>query len=248
MNFTPYQISNQVVRAFARACAIGLRSGKQLDLSKPLFIDLARSIDPFPSVLILHTLNIPLSQLQYTLCEEPTMTGYYKQIQSIIDQSQYTMPSAELVRYYHDQLKSILEGSWKIFPNHEDFPVIDAPRIVAYMLHEGQPDIYPWPYITSRPAKEDILASYVQNSLEHSAKATSVEVQTIASAEAEEQMLQTILSTAMMGMPDALSEEMRQELNIASWQESFERTFRTCPHQTIPRRRSLLATLSLMAL
>ena len=108
MNFTPYQISNQVVRAFARVCAIGLRSGKQLDLSKPLFIDLARSKDTFPSVLILHTLNIPLSQLQYTLCEEPTMTGYYKQIQSIIDQSQYTMPSAELVRYYHDQLKSIL--------------------------------------------------------------------------------------------------------------------------------------------
>ena len=225
MNFTPYQISDQVVRALSRACAIGLRSGKQLDLSKPLFIDSARSKDTFPSVFILHTLNIPLAQLQYTLFEEPKMNGYYKQIQSIIEQRQYTMPSAELLRYYHDQVKAILEGAWEIFPNHDDFAVIDAPRIVAYMLHEGRPDIYPWPFITSRPAKEEILASYVQNSLEHSAKATSVEVQAIASAEAEEQLLQTILSTAMAGMPDALSEEMRQELDVASWQESFEKIF-----------------------
>lgn len=225
MNFTPYQISDLVVRALSRACAIGLRSGKQLDISRPLFIDLARSKDTYPGAFILRTLNVPLTQLQYTLFEGPTMTGYYKQIQSIIDQSHYAMPSAELVRYYHDQVKSILEGAWEIFPNHEDFPVIDAPRIVAYLLHEGRPDIYPWPYITSRPAKEDILASYVQNSLEHSAKATSVEVQAIASAEAEEQMLQTILTTAMAGMPDALTEEMRQELNVAAWQAPFEKIF-----------------------
>ena len=143
MNFTPYQISNQVVKAFSRACSIGLRSGEQLDISRPLFIDLARSKDTFPSAFILRTLNIPLSQLQYTLFEEPAKSGYYKQIQSIIDQGHYTMPSAELIRYYHDQVKSILEGAWDIFPNHDDFPVIDAPRIVAYMLHEGRPDIYP---------------------------------------------------------------------------------------------------------
>ena len=145
MNFTPYQISDLVVRALSRACAIGLRSGKQLDISRPLFIDLARSKDTYPGAFILRTLNVPLTQLQYTLFEGPTMTGDYKQIQSIIDQSHYAMPSAELVRYYHDQVKSILEGAWEIFPNHEDFPVIDAPRIVAYLLHEGRPDIYPWP-------------------------------------------------------------------------------------------------------
>lgn len=225
MNFTPYQISDLVVRAFSRACAIGLRSGKQLDISRSLFIDLARSKDTFPSVFILRTLNIPLTQLQYTLFEEPAKNGYYKQIHDTIEQSQYTMPSAELVRYYHDQVKAILEGAWEIFPNHDDFPIIDAPRIVAYMLHEGRPDIYPWPFITSRPAKEDILASYVQNSLEHSTKATSVEVQAIASVEAEEQMLQTILSTAMAGMPDALTKEMRDELDVATWEAPFERLY-----------------------
>ena len=224
MNFTPYQISDLVVRAFSRACAIGLRSGKQLDISRSLFIDLARSKDTFPSVFILRTLNIPLTQLQYTLFEEPAKNGYYKQIHDTIEQSQYAMPSAELVRYYHDQVKAILEGAWEIFPNHDDFPIIDAPRIVAYMLHEGRPDIYPWPFITSRPAKEDILASYVQNSLEHSSKATAVEVQAIASVEAEEQMLQTILSTAMAGMPGALTEEMRQELDVSLWLEVFEKT------------------------
>ena len=225
MNFTPYQISDLVVRAFSRACAIGLRSGKQLDISRSLFIDLARSKDTFPSVFILRTLNIPLTQLQYTLFEEPAKNGYYRQIHDTIEQSQYTMPSAELVRYYHDQVKAILEGAWEIFPNHDDFPIIDAPRIVAYMLHEGRPDIYPWPFITSRPAKEDILASYVQNSLEHSTKATSVEVQAIASVEAEEQMLQTILSTAMAGMPDALTKEMRDELDVAAWEAPFERLY-----------------------
>ena len=225
MNFTPYQISDLVVRAFSRACAIGLRSGKQLDISRSLFIDLARSKDTFPSAFILRTLNIPLTQLQYTLFEEPAKSGYYKQIQSIIDQSQYTMPSAELISYYHDQVKAILEGAWEIFPNHDDFPIIDAPRIIAYMLHEGRPDIYPWPFITSRPAKEDILASYVQNSLEHSTKATAVEVQAIASVEVEEQMLQTILSTAMAGMPDALTEEMRDELDVATWEAPFERIY-----------------------
>ena len=98
MNFTPYQISDLVVRALSRACAIGLRSGKQLDISRPLFIDLARSKDTYPGAFILRTLNVPLTQLQYTLFEGPTMTGYYKQIQSIIDQSHYAMPSAELVR------------------------------------------------------------------------------------------------------------------------------------------------------
>ena len=225
MNFTPYQISNQVIKALSRACAIGLRSEKQLDISRLLFIDLARSKDTYPSAFILRTLEVPLTQLRYTLFEEPAKNGYYKQIHDTIEQSQYTMPSAELISYYHDQVKAILEGAWEIFPNHDDFPIIDAPRIVAYMLHEGRPDIYPWPFITSRPAKEDILASYVQNSLEHSTKATSVEVQAIASVEAEEQMLQTILSTAMAGMPDALTEEMRDELDVAAWEVPLERLY-----------------------
>ena len=66
MNFTPYQISDLVVRAFSRACAIGLRSGKQLDISRSLFIDLARSKDTYPGAFILRTLNVPLTQLQYT--------------------------------------------------------------------------------------------------------------------------------------------------------------------------------------
>ena len=225
MNFTPYKLSGQVISAFARICTIGLRSGGPLDIYPALFADLARCDDSFPSVLILRTLDIPLSQIQDTLFDCSTAKAYNNHIQDIITQDHYTTPSDELVRYYHDQLKSILEGAWEIFPNHDDFPIIDAPRIVAYMLHEGRPDIYPWPFITSRPAKEDILASYVQNSLEHSTKATSVEVQAIASVEAEEQMLQTILSTAMAGMPDALTKEMRDELDVAAWEAPFERLY-----------------------
>ena len=191
MNFTPYKLSSQVISAFTRICTIGLRSGGPLDIYPALFADLARCDDTFSSVLILRTLDIPLSQIQDTLFECSTAKAYNSRIQDVITKDHYTKPSDELVRYYHDQLKSILEGAWELFPNHDEFPVIDAPRIIAYMLHEERPDIYPWPYMTARPAKEEVLASYVQNSLESRTKdqIIEVEVEAVDSVEAEEEVI-----------------------------------------------------------
>mgnify|MGYP002594951077 CR=1 FL=1 len=225
MNFTPYKLSGQVISAFARICTIGLRSGGPLDIYPALFADLARCDDSFPSVLILRTLDIPLSQIQDTLFDCSTAKEYNNHIQDIITQDHYTTPSDELVRYYHDQLKSILEGAWEIFPNHDDFPVIDAPRIIAYMLHEERPDIYPWPYMTARPAKEEVLASYVQNSLESRTKDQIIEVETVDSLKKEEEVIQTILSMALSDITYPLSEFLQSELDITTWKKLIEQAF-----------------------
>lgn len=225
MNFTPYKLSGQVISAFARICTIGLRSGGPLDIYPALFADLARCDDSFPSVLILRTLDIPLSQIQDTLFDCSTAKAYNNHIQDIITQDHYTTPSDELVRYYHDQLKSILEGAWEIFPNHDDFPVIDAPRIIAYMLHEERPDIYPWPYMTARPTKEEVLASYVQNSLENRTKDQIIEVETVDSLKKEEEVIQTILSMALSDITYPLSEFLQSELDITTWKKLIEQAF-----------------------
>ena len=225
MNFTPYKLSGQVISAFARICTIGLRSGGPLDIYPALFADLARCDDSFPSVLILRTLDIPLSQIQDTLFDCSTAKAYNNHIQDIITQDHYTTPSDELVRYYHDQLKSILEGAWEIFPNHDDFPVIDAPRIIAYMLHEERPDIYPWPYMTARPTKEEVLASYVQNSLESRTEDQIIEVETVDSLKKEEEVIQTILSMALSDITYPLSEFLRSELDITTWKKLIEQAF-----------------------
>ena len=225
MNFTPYKLSGQVISAFARICTIGLRSGGPLDIYPALFADLARCDDSFPSVLILRTLDIPLSQIQDTLFDCSTAKAYNNHIQDIITQDHYTTPSDELVRYYHDQLKSILEGAWEIFPNHDDFPVIDAPRIIAYMLHEERPDIYPWPYMTARPTKEEVLASYVQNSLESRTKDQIIEVETVDSLKKEEEVIQTILSMALSDITYPLSEFLQSELDITTWKKLIEQAF-----------------------
>ncbi len=225
MNFTPYKLSGQVISAFARICTIGLRSGGPLDIYPALFADLARCDDSFPSVLILRTLDIPLSQIQDTLFDCSTAKAYNNHIQDIITQDHYTTPSDELVRYYHDQLKSILVGAWEIFPNHDDFPVIDAPRIIAYMLHEERPDIYPWPYMTARPTKEEVLASYVQNSLESRTKDQIIEVETVDSLKKEEEVIQTILSMALSDITYPLSEFLQSELDITTWKKLIEQAF-----------------------
>ena len=225
MNFTPYKLSGQVISAFARICTIGLRSGGPLDIYPALFADLARCDDSFPSVLILRTLDIPLSQIQDTLFDCSTAKAYNNHIQDIITQDHYTTPSDELVRYYHDQLKSILVGAWEIFPNHDDFPVIDAPRIIAYMLHEERPDIYPWPYMTARPTKEEVLASYVQNSLESRTEDQIIEVETVDSLKKEEEVIQTILSMALSDITYPLSEFLRSELDITTWKKLIEQAF-----------------------
>lgn len=225
MNFTPYQISSQVISAFTRICTIGLRSGEPLDIYPALFADLARCDDSFPSVLILRTLDIPLSQVQDTLFDCSTAKAYNNHIQDIITQDHYTTPSDELVRYYHDQLKSILVGAWEILPNHDHFHVIDAPRIIAYMLNEKRPDIYPWPYMTARPTKEEVLASYVKHSLESRTKGQIIEVEAVDSPKKEEEVIQTILSMALSDITDPLSEFLRSELDITTWKKLIEQAF-----------------------
>ncbi len=225
MNFTPYQISSQVISAFTRICTIGLRSGEPLDIYPALFADLARCDDSFPSVLILRTLDIPLSQVQDTLFDCSTAKAYNNHIQDIITQDHYTTPSDELVRYYHDQLKSILVGAWEILPNHDHFHVIDAPRIIAYMLNEKRPDIYPWPYMTARPTKEEVLASYVKHSLESRTKGQIIEVEAVDSPKKEEEVIQTILSMALSDITYPLSEFLRSELDITTWKKLIEQAF-----------------------
>lgn len=225
MNFTPYKLSGQVISAFTRICTIGLRSGEPLDIYPALFADLARCDDSFPSVLILRTLDIPLSQVQDTLFDCSTAKAYNNHIQDIITQDHYTTPSDELVRYYHDQLKYILVGAWEIFPNHDNFHVIDAPRIIAYMLHKKRPDIYPWPYITARPTKEEVLASYVKHSLESRTKGQIIEVEAVDSPKKEEEVIQTILSMALSDITYPLSEFLRSELDITTWKKLIEQAF-----------------------
>lgn len=225
MNFTPYKLSGQVISAFTRICTIGLRSGEPLDIYPALFADLARCDDSFPSVLILRTLDIPLSQIQDTLFDCSTAKAYNNHIQDIITQDHYTTPSDELVRYYHDQLKSILVGAWEIFPNHDNFHVIDAPRIIAYMLHEERPDIYPWPYMTARPTKMEVLASYVKHSLESRTKDQIIEVEAVDSLKKEEEVIQTILSMALSDITYPLSEFLRSELDITTWKKLIEQAF-----------------------
>ena len=226
MNFTPYQISSQVISAFTRICTIGLRSGEPLDIYPALFADLARCDDSFPSVLILRTLDIPLSQIQDTLFDCSTAKAYNNHIQDIITQDHYTTPSDELVRYYHDQLKSILVGAWEVFfPNQDNFHVIDAPRIIAYMLHEKRPDIYPWPYMTARPTKKQVLASYLKNSLESRTKGQIIEVEAVDSPQKEEEVIQTILSMALSDITYPLSEFLRSELDITTWKKLIEQAF-----------------------
>ncbi len=226
MNFTPYQISSQVISAFTRICTIGLRSGEPLDIYPALFADLARCDDSFPSVLILRTLDIPLSQIQDTLFDCSTAKAYNNHIQDIITQDHYTTPSDELVRYYHDQLKSILVGAWEVFfPNQDNFHVIDAPRIIAYMLHEKRPDIYPWPYMTARPTKKQVLASYLKNSLENRTKGQIIEVEAVDSPQKEEEVIQTILSMALSDITYPLSEFLRSELDITTWKKLIEQAF-----------------------
>ncbi|WP_297118347.1 ATP-dependent Clp protease ATP-binding subunit [uncultured Porphyromonas sp.] len=226
MNFTPYQISSQVISAFTRICTIGLRSGEPLDIYPALFADLARCDDSFPSVLILRTLDIPLSQIQDTLFDCSTAKAYNNHIQDIITQDHYTTPSDELVRYYHDQLKSILVGAWEVFfPNQDNFHVIDAPRIIAYMLHEKRPDIYPWPYMTARPTKKQVLASYLKNSLENRTKGQIIEVEAVDSPQKEEEVIQTILSMALSDITYPLSEFLRSELDITTWKKLIEQSF-----------------------
>ena len=225
MYFTPYSISTQVLNSLSRACSIGLRSGEQFDLYPFLLVNFLNCKAPASSATFLHSLRVPLKQLQQALFETPQMKSYFKRIEEIIKQDHYAMPSGELMEYYHDQVKELLEGVWKLLPNQEKFPLIDAPRIVSYQLCEAHPDIYPWPYITVRPTKEDILSKYIEYSLNKEHEGSQEDVIQVTSLEKQEDMLSGVLSRAIEGMPDAFTVEMRETYSMESYRKGVESVY-----------------------
>lgn len=196
-----------------------------MDLYPLLFINFLGNKN-FQSAMLIQSLGIPLEQLQYTLFETPRMKAYFKRVKEIVSQEHYEMPSQELVAYYHTQMRELLEGAWALIPNHEHFPHVDTPRIVTYQIYEEHPDLYPWPYITGRPTKEDILANYIAYSLSSDSQYKKEECAPMDTPEAQSAILDLIIERAMEGLPNALGDYTRKALDVAAYRKSFEMIYK----------------------